>query len=77
MSYGYSLRIHNLNGNGPDMHLGVQLGRVCIRKGIPVAAVAERLAVTRQTVYNWFTGYSNPNPRKAVEIRQYIKSFAG
>jgi DNA-binding XRE family transcriptional regulator len=49
---------------------GVKLGRVCIRKEVPVAEVALQLGVSRQTVYNWFTGAHEPNEdlKDAVKI---------
>jgi predicted DNA-binding protein YlxM (UPF0122 family) len=36
--------------------LGNQLGRWAIHYDFPVTKIAEALGVTRQTVYNWFTG---------------------
>jgi hypothetical protein len=76
MSKGYSLRLRDLNRRESGRYLGVRLGRVCIKHDIPVTEVARRMVVTRQTVYNWFVGYSHPAPGKVSEIEQYIKSFA-
>jgi predicted DNA-binding protein YlxM (UPF0122 family) len=36
--------------------LGSNLGRWAVHHDIPVTKIAEVLGVTRQTVYNWFTG---------------------
>jgi predicted DNA-binding protein YlxM (UPF0122 family) len=36
--------------------LGNQLGRWAVHYDFPVTKIAEALGVTRQTVYNWFTG---------------------
>ena len=36
--------------------LGNQLGRWAIHYDLPAAKLAKALGVSRQTVYNWFTG---------------------
>jgi len=36
--------------------LGTQLGRWAIYHDFPVTRISKTLGVTRQTVYNWFTG---------------------
>lgn len=36
--------------------LGNQLGRWAIHRDFPVTKISEALGVSRQTVYNWFTG---------------------
>ena len=56
MSYGYTKRLSSLNKQADGSMLGVKLGRACISKEVPVAEVAHRLGVSRQAVYNWFTG---------------------
>mgnify|MGYP003351008469 CR=1 FL=1 len=58
-----------LNKKADKDRLGVALGRVAIQHGISVADIAEMLAVSRQTVYNWFTGAYDPKPEytKAIE----------
>lgn len=80
MSHGYSLRIRDLNARADKRKLGVRLGRLCIRKDVPVSVVARRMGVTRATVYNWFCGASAPQANLASEIEQYIadlESMAG
>lgn len=76
MSQGYSLRLRDLNRRAPSNLLGVRLGRVCIKHDIPAALVADRMKVTRQTVYNWFRGVSNPSPSLVTLIEQYISSLS-
>ena len=56
MSYGYSQRLVDANTNADDSSLGVYLGSRCIALGISVKDVADRLGVSRATVYNWFWG---------------------
>ena len=53
MSYGYSLKLAELNRKADNRSIGVQLGRVCIKRNIPVTIVAAKLRVSRQTIYNW------------------------
>jgi len=75
MSYGYSNRLIELNKEADDRLLGVQLGRVCIQRDVPVSDVAVHLGVTRQTVYNWFCGANAPRA-KLKQIQQIISSLA-
>lgn len=60
MRYGYSVQLAAAIQQGDAQHLGVRLGLVCLEKSFPVAKVASRLGVSRQTVYNWFTGKTDP-----------------
>jgi len=43
-----------------------------VAREIPVAAVAERIGVTRATVYAWFTGRSEPRAQHQEKIRQIL-----
>ena len=76
MSYGYSTRIVALNKQASRKLLGVQLGRVCIAQGVSVADVASRLVVSRQTVYHWFTGATNPCHELVPSIEKLIASLS-
>ena len=66
--YGYSLHIQKLNKKADAKNLGVRLGRYCIRCGILVMTVAEQFGLSRQAVYNWFTGKSAPSKGMAEQI---------
>jgi DNA-binding transcriptional regulator YiaG len=55
--------------------LGVRLGRVCIKLDVPVTVVAKMMGVTRQTVYNWFVGASNPQQSLVTLVESYIAQF--
>lgn len=68
MALGYSLRLVQLN-RAADGSLGVKLGRACIKYNVPVAVVAKRLGVSRQTVYSWFTGASAPRRSTEEKIK--------
>ena len=76
MSQGYSLRLRDLNRRAPSNLLGVRLGRVCVKHNVPVTVVAQRMGVTRQTVYNWFVGATNPQPTLTSLVESYIAQFA-
>lgn len=75
MSTGYSLHLRDLNAKADKRKLGVRLGRVCIKQGVPVAVVAKSMGVTRTTVYNWFSGVSAPQPALASVIETYIANL--
>jgi len=60
MSVGYSVDLIKRNKEADSKLTGVKLGRFCIKAGFSVSYVAEKLDVSRQTIYNWFTGKSSP-----------------
>ena len=72
MSYGYSVKLLEANKEADGKHLGVQLGRKCISRKIPVSKVAEDLGVSRPTIYNWFCGATAPQGELVRLIREYI-----
>jgi transcriptional regulator with XRE-family HTH domain len=76
VSQGYSLRLRDLNRRASGKLLGVQLGRVCIKHDVPASVVAGQMGVSRQTVYNWFRGTSNPSPNLTGRIERYIASLS-
>lgn len=49
-----------------------QFADECVRRGIPIAAIASRLDVTRASVYNWFTGRSSPRQRQLAQIKKIV-----
>lgn len=51
----YSEKIVSAVASTPKS-LGNRLGRWAIHYDFPVTKIAQALGVTRQTVYNWFTG---------------------
>jgi hypothetical protein len=66
--YGYSIRVAEAVRNADESLLGVQLGRKCVERNIPIVDVARILNVSRQTVYSWFTGLKRPNPHRREAI---------
>ena len=69
---GYSLNLMLANKSADGKHIGVALGRQCIKAGVSVSSIAERFDVSRQTVYNWFEGRVIPNNRMVEPIKEYI-----
>ena len=72
MSYGYTLNLVSLNKSASARSLGVKLGRICIKHGVPVAEVAESLGVSRQSVYCWFSGKTKPSAHAVARIEKFI-----
>ena len=75
MSYGYSARTIQLNEAADHRRLGVALGRAAIRLEVSVSEVANRLGVSRQTVYNWFIGNYDPKASLTGEVTKLLTSF--
>ena len=72
---GYSLNLVLANKAASAKNIGVALGRVCIKTGLPVSVVARRFKVSRQTVYNWFEGRVTPNNQVTEPIKQLITTL--
>ena len=75
MSTGYSARIIQQNSKADKSRLGVRLGKACIKRNNPVAIVATSLGVSRQTIYNWFIGTSDPLNFMVATIKQFLASL--
>lgn len=66
--HGYTIRIAEAINNADGDLVGVKLGQLCIKHDIAVTKVAKYLGVTRQTVYSWFTGKSQPQASYADAV---------
>lgn len=75
MSYGYSARIVTANKKASIRSFGVRLGRACIKQDVPVFFVADKLGVSRQTIYNWFCGVTLPHKDAIPRIKKYLASI--
>jgi transcriptional regulator with XRE-family HTH domain len=73
---GYTIRVAQGIKEADGNLMGVKLGRVCLAQDIPVATVAEALGVTRQTIYYWFLGRSEPRGPACEAIEAYIASLS-
>ena len=71
---GYSLILVKANRDADPKHIGVRLGKWCIRMNIPVSEVAQQFGVSRMTVYSWFTGASRPRKDKVDQIEKLLKA---
>ena len=67
---GYSIHLQKINDAGDRKRFGVRFGRLCIRKNISVIEITQQLGVSRQTVYNWFAGKSEPSKETMAKIRE-------
>ena len=76
MTYGYSQLTVAANKSASRRLLGVTLGRACIARGVPVSEVASQFCVSRQTVYNWFSGKHEPKPHLVAAVKSFIASLA-
>ena len=74
MSYGYSQSLAATLLDADSEHLGITLGKHCVKLGIPVAEVADSLGVSRATVYNWFWGLNIPLAKHEKPIRDFIRA---
>lgn len=72
---GYSLNLMLANKSADSKHVGVALGRICIKAGVAVSIVAWKFDVSRQTVYNWFEGRVTPNKRIIESIKEYTATL--
>lgn len=75
MSYGYSQSLVAANKKANAKSLGVALGRLCIKHGIPVTEVAKELEVSRMAVYNWFLGTHSPTSSLKSRVLAYADSL--
>ena len=69
---GYSQLIVEANKAADSKKLGVRLGRYCITNDIPVKDVMEYFIVSKQTVYNWFTGTTEVSLIFRDEISEFL-----
>lgn len=72
---GYTLALVKTNKAANGRGLGVKLGRVCIRNDVPVQTVAYHFKVSRQTIYNWFSGKRHPQATMHAGIESYITAI--
>lgn len=72
---GYSIDLVELVKDMDPRRIGVQLALACIEHRIPVQVIAERLGVSRFTVYNWFQGIHEPRGRIHNAIMDILKEL--
>jgi hypothetical protein len=74
MSYGYTLRLRDANLEADQTLLGVRLGKLCIENGISVVATSKQFGVTRATIYNWFSGKTEPCKVLHADVQRFIET---
>ena len=76
MSKGYStLTVREIQEANPTL-LGVKLGRICVKKDIPVIDIADYFGVSRVTVYSWFRGKAVVSGKHADKMHKLIAELA-
>lgn len=73
---GYSQNVVEANTSA-EPNPGVQLGALCIARRISATVVAKKLNISRQTVYDWFSGRAKPSSIKILSINAYIDELNG
>lgn len=73
--YGYSHKIVEILNASTSDSLGIKLGRLCLERGYSVAEVSEVLGVSRQTIYNWFTGVGGPSKSRREKVQFLIEKL--
>jgi transcriptional regulator with XRE-family HTH domain len=76
MPIGYSRRVVAEIEQADAEKIGVRLAMVCLIKDVPVKYVAERLGVSRVTVYTWFRGKTNVPERLNAKVQKLINKLS-
>tara|TARA_R110000822_G_scaffold322_5_gene1351 strand:+ start:1387 stop:1632 length:246 start_codon:yes stop_codon:yes gene_type:complete len=71
---GYSQVVMEANQNA-EKTIGVELGTLCIKLKYPVQKVAERLHISRQSVYDWFSGKAKPAKSKHDLVQKLMEEL--
>lgn len=74
-SRGYSLRLVRQIEAANPMHIGVQLGKICVAQEIPAIEVARAIGVSKQAVYSWFTGRFHPRPLQTEKLEALLAKY--
>ena len=69
---GYTLYMQQVNKSADTKRLGVRLGRHCIKNNLSVIALAKEFGVSRQTIYNWFSGKNEPAKYHIPRIKEIL-----
>jgi hypothetical protein len=72
MAKGYSILLANQIKAADPKLLGVQLGKFCIDKDIPVTDVSDFFKVSRMTVYSWFRGETQVSSKHIEKMQKLI-----
>lgn len=76
MARGYStLFIQSVEDANPNL-IGVKLGKLCIKKEIPVIDIANYFKVSRMSVYSWFRGERHVGDRYLDRMNKLIEKLS-
>ena len=70
--HGYSQRIVDATRSADPLKWGVRLGLFCIENNVSVTKISDEFKVSRMTMYNWFTGRTDPLPAQKARIQEYL-----
>lgn len=76
MARGYSINTITAIQQANKELLGVQLGRLCTDKDIPVSEIAAFTGVTRATVYSWFKGHHAVASKHIPKVTELIEKLS-
>lgn len=76
MPIGYSRRIVAEIEQADAEKIGVRLAMICLVEDVSVRYVAERLGVSRVTVYAWFRGKTNVPERLNARVQKLINKLS-
>jgi predicted transcriptional regulator YheO len=71
---GYSQNVIENNKKAKDT-TGTLLGQLCIAIKYPVGQVAKELNVSRQTVYDWFSGITKPSRHMEPKVMELVNKL--
>lgn len=71
---GYSQIIIEANQKASET-TGTLLGRLCITLKYPASQVAKELHVSRQTVYDWFSGRTKPSKHLEASVKAFLEKL--
>jgi len=72
---GYTLSTVAKNKAADQSKPGVQIGAICIKKGISVTQIAAVAGVSTVTVYSWFAGLYSPKEPTAKKLFKYVNKY--
>jgi transcriptional regulator with XRE-family HTH domain len=72
---GYTLSTVAKNKAADQKKVGVQIGALCIKKGISVTEIARVAGVSTVTVYAWFSGLYSPREALTKKLFKHIEKF--
>lgn len=72
---GYSQQLVKANKSANQKLHGVKLGKLCIKKDIPVTVIASAVGVSRTAVYAWFKGESEISPPNHGRINTFLEKY--